>query len=149
MFRAMVAWLTGVPHLGLPPHWAEVATAIATVVLALATVGLGATALVQLIGAGRERTYAVMAEFSRRWDGAEMIQSRRLLAQYGTHLKDWVEYYEAHPERVERYQLLRVPNYFEDLSVMESAGAIPFDMIQQSLGWTIVAMISAGSSPVR
>jgi hypothetical protein len=69
------------------PNWAEVVTAIATVVLAVGAVGaIGAAIFAgqQVREARIGRQAEVAAEFFRRWSDDEMVTTRRLVASYRT-----------------------------------------------------------------
>jgi hypothetical protein len=137
-----LVWVTnriGRPGIGESPlpNWADIATAIAA---GTALIGI----YVAWRTAERARHATTLADISRRWDEPLLVESRQLAARYGIALRDWVEYLDqdvedlAPEEAANLYKLQRIPNFFEDLAILEQAGAITFNMIQKSLGWTIV-----------
>jgi hypothetical protein len=118
--------------------WPEIVTAAGTGVLAATALAALIIGYSQVLEASRSRTATLMADLSRRWDN-ELVEPRRLMGVYGRELEAWVRYfYEEDDESF--YILERIPNFFEDLAVLRQAGAIPIEMIEQSLGWTVWAM---------
>jgi hypothetical protein len=121
--------------------WSEV-TAIATSVLALGLVGaFGATAFAaqQVREARRTREAQMATEFFRRWDEAELVESRRMANRY----KSPEELREAFATLVaadapEAYVLYRELDYFEQLAALESLGALDLEMIKILLGRTLI-----------
>jgi hypothetical protein len=127
------------------PNWAEVLAAIASLISAIAALGaligviVGATiAIGQTREAVQTRHAALMSELSKRWDEPLMVVSRQLGVSYPPErLRQRIEYLEGTREE-ELYVLERTPNFLEDIAVLEARGAIPFDMLRQSLGGTLV-----------
>ncbi len=124
------------------PNWAEQVTAIAT---AVGAVGL-LSAITAAIFAGRqvresERSrHAVMAaDFLRRWDEHDLVETRRLIAQYKTpdDLRDALQEF-VDSNSVQAYVLYRELDYFEQLAALERLGAFDFDLIQLLLGRRLV-----------
>lgn len=81
-----------------------------------------------------------MADLSRRWDEELLTRSREQAATYGKEGPElrarMAELDEEQSE--ELFILQRIPNYFEDLGVLQAVGAISLDMIVESLGRTAV-----------
>ncbi len=118
-----------------------------TAVVACATLGTFVVLLVAAVVARRQlqetitsRHAAELAELSRRWDEPSLERSRRLTVQVGDYLREWVEFLlEEEDADDETLDILeRIPNFFEDLAILEEVGAIPFEMIKKSLGGVIV-----------
>jgi hypothetical protein len=124
------------------PNWAEEVTAIATVVLAvgaLAAIGAAIFAGQQVREARIGRQAEVAADFFRRWSEGPMVESRRLVASYGTPaaLRDaLVRHIDAND--VEAYVLFRELDYFEQLGAMEQHGGFDFGLIETLLGQKLV-----------
>jgi hypothetical protein len=69
------------------PNWAEQVTAIATVILAVGAVGAIVAAIVaaqQVREARIGRQAEVASDFFARWSDAPMVETRRLVASYGS-----------------------------------------------------------------
>jgi hypothetical protein len=124
------------------PDWAEQVTAIAT---AVNTIGLlSAIALVIFASqqarearVGRQAQMAI--EFFRRWDEAPMVESRRLVAEYGTpeELRDALIVFVAE-NSAEAYVLYRELDYFEQLGALERHGGFDFELIRTLLGRRLI-----------
>src|SRR6185312_1266360 len=105
------------------PNWAEQVTAISTVVLAIGAVGaIGAAVFAgqQVREARIGRQAEVAADFFRRWSEDPMVETRRLVASYGSpdSLRDgFLLHVEAND--VEAYVLFRELDYFEQLGAIE------------------------------
>lgn len=111
--------------------------AVATAVVLGVASGL---AIWQIREVAKTRHAALMADLSRRWDEELLAKSREQAAKYGrkgSELRDRIA--ELEEQKTEEYFVLhRIPNYFEDLGVLQTFGAIPLDMIVGSLGLTVV-----------
>jgi hypothetical protein len=123
-------------------NWAEEVTAVATVVLAVgavAAIGAAVFAGQQVREARIGRQAEVAADFFRRWSDAPMVESRRLVASYGSadSLRDaFLRHIVAND--VEAYVLFRELDYFEQLGAMEQHGGFDFDLIMSLLGAKLV-----------
>jgi hypothetical protein len=124
------------------PNWAEEVTAVATVVLAagaLAAIGAAVFAGQQVREARIGRQAEVAADFFRRWSEDPMVETRRLVASYGTpeSLRDgFLRHVDAND--VEAYVLFRELDYFEQLGAMEQHGGFDFGLIKALLGPKLV-----------
>ena len=112
-------------------------------------------ALVALIGAylvwkaaEKARHAALMAELSRRWDEPTLSESRRFMDSLGTNLRATFQRWDD-VQDPRSYILERVPNFFEDLSVLEQVGAIDFEMIRMSLGRSVVEVWEIWEPTIR
>jgi hypothetical protein len=120
------------------PNWAEEVTAIATVVLAVGAIGaIGAAVFAgqQVREARIGRQAEVAADFFRRWSDGPMMETRRLVASYGSpeSLRDaFLRHVDAND--VEAYVLFRELDYFEQLGAMEEHGGFDFGVIETLLG---------------
>jgi hypothetical protein len=101
-------------------------------------------ALLALVGiyfawksAEKARHAALMADLSRRWDDPTLAEARRFMDLLGANLQATYERWDR-TQDPRGYILERVPNFFEDLSVLEQVGAIDFEMIRMSLGRSVV-----------
>jgi hypothetical protein len=134
------------------PNWSEITLALATVVLALATVGLTVAAFFALgsIGEARNARNAVqMTDLSRRWDEETNQHVRYLVKEYAMHgVKDFEHAGTPGPDRLkevifklrednsfEYRKLMTDPNFLEDIAIMVDYGGIDFDIVDQSLGY--------------
>jgi len=120
------------------PNWAEEVTAIATVVLAagaVAAIGAAVFAGQQVREARIGRQAEVAADFFRRWSDGPLVESRRLVASFGSplELRDaFLRHISAND--VEAYVLFRELDYFEQLGAMEEHGGFDFGLIETLLG---------------
>lgn len=124
------------------PNWAEQVTAISTAVGAiglLSTVGLAIAAARQVREARHARQSQIAADFVRRWDEDELVETRRLVAQFETKedLRAAFQRYLA-ANSPELYVLYRELDYFEQLGALERVGAVNFDLLQLLLGHRLV-----------
>ena len=124
------------------PNWAEVVTAIATVVLAvgaIAAIGAAMFAGQQVREARIGRQAEVAADFFRRWSDDSLVETRRLVASYGSpeELRDALVRHVAAND-VEAYVLFREPDYFEQLGALEEHGGFDFDLIAKMFGAQLV-----------
>ena len=124
------------------PNWAEEVTAIATVVLAVgavAAIGAAVFAGQQVREARIGRQAEVAADFFRRWSDGPMVESRRLVASYGSP-EDLRNAFLRHigANDVEAFVLFRELDYFEQLSAMEQHGGFDFSLIETLLGPKLV-----------
>ena len=124
------------------PNWAEEVTAIATVVLAagaVAAIGAAVFAGQQVREARIGRQAEVAADFFRRWSDGPMVETRRLVASYGSpdDLRDaFLRHLAAND--VEAFVLFRELDYFEQLGAMERHGGFDFGLIETLLGQKLV-----------
>jgi hypothetical protein len=124
------------------PDWAEQVTAVATVVLAVGAV----SAIGAAIFAGQQvrearigRQAEVASDFFWRWSEAPMVETRRLVASYGSPegLRDALLRHLAAND-TEAYVLFREPDYFEQLGALEEHGGFDFELIRALLGRRLV-----------
>lgn len=132
------------------PNWAEVVTALTTALLAIATIGLAIAAFLALFTiretrratneARRARHAETMTEAARRWNDPLFrglrAKVQKLIADGGEEgLKDeMMKLRETHDPQY--YELLTVPDYFEDLAILMKYRAVTFEMLDDSLGIT-------------
>jgi hypothetical protein len=136
------------------PNWSEITLALATVVLALATVGLTVAAFFALgsIGEARKaRNADQMTELSRRWDEEKNRDVRHLVKQYAENgLPGVAHVAPPGPDRLKEVviklkndnspdyrKLMTDPNILEDIAIMVDYGGIDFDIVNLSLGYQI------------
>jgi hypothetical protein len=124
------------------PDWAEQVTAIATAVGAiglLGAIGAAVFASQQVVEARRNRQAALAAEFFRRWDDADLVETRRLVGQF-TSKEDLASAFSRYiaENAMEAFILYRELDYFEQLAALEREGAFDFSLIRLLLGRTLV-----------
>jgi len=124
------------------PNWAEQVTAIATAVGALGLLGaLGAAVFAgqQVKEARKARESQIAADFFRRWNEDALLETRRLVATFGTRedlsaaFQDFIA-----SNADEAYVLYRELDYFEQLAALEHVGAFDFELIKLLLGATLI-----------
>src|SRR6266508_2731855 len=120
------------------PNWAEQVTAIATAVGAVglvSTIGLAIVAGRQVREARHTRQAQTAADFLRRWDEADLVETRRLVARFETS-EDLCSAFQRYiaENSIEAYVLYRELDYFEQLGALERLGAVHFDLVQLLLG---------------
>jgi hypothetical protein len=120
------------------PNWAEQVTAIATAVGAIGLLGT----IVLAVVAGRQvrevrhsRQAQIAADFLRRWDEPDLVETRRLVARFETKeaLCAAFQHYMA-DNSIEAFVFYRELDYFEQLGALERLGAIHFDLVELLLG---------------
>jgi hypothetical protein len=129
----------------------------ATVALAVITFGLAIAAILALRQLGfavqdleevkRDRHVQVFADLGRRWDGPEMVEALRQERLYNVEqlrklfarayappsrnrFKEWLAKRAASKTVV----LLRIPNFFENLSLIVRAGSLDIKLVSQDYG---------------
>ena len=77
----------------------------------------------------------VGADFVRRWDEAELVAARHLVAQFrtGDDLRDAFRQLIA-TNSVDAFAMYHELDYFEQLGALEELGAVPFDLVRLLLG---------------
>src|ERR1700721_288353 len=124
------------------PNWAEQVTAIATAVSAIGV----RSAIGALIFSGQQarearigRQAEMAVEFFRRWSEGPMLETRRLVAQFGTPeaLRDALTVFVAE-NSAEAYILYRELDYFEQLGALERHGGFDFELIRALLGRRLI-----------
>jgi hypothetical protein len=124
------------------PNWAEQVTAIATAVSAiglLSAIGAVIYAGVQTREARIGRQAQMAVEFFRRWDEDQLVEARRLVAQFETKeaLRDAMVRFIA-DNAIEAYVLYRELDYFEQLGALEVHGGFDFEMVKTLLGRRLI-----------
>ena len=124
------------------PNWAEQVTAISTAIGSiglLSTLGLAIFAGLQVRESQHARHAQIATDFIRRWDEADLVETRRLVAQLGTKeelaaaFQDFIR-----TNSMSAYVLYRELDYFEQLGALESVGAFHFDLIKLLLGRRLI-----------
>jgi hypothetical protein len=124
--------------LATTPNWAEEVTAVATAVGALglvSTIGAVIFAAQQVREARHTRQAGMAADFLRRWDEHDLVETRRLISEFDTPqaLSVAFERFIA-TNSANAYILYRELDYFEQLAALERVGAFSFDLIMLLLG---------------
>jgi hypothetical protein len=107
-----------------------------------ATLGLFLAALGALrqIGEAKKGRFAVAAaDFSRRWDERDLVETRQLIRQYDDGDALCTAYFKLENNKTSdvALKLLREPDYFEDLAILEDQGLIDTEFVRRSLGGII------------
>ncbi len=126
----------------MDPNWAEQVTAIGTAIGAvglLGAIGAAIFAAQQVREARQTRQAGMAADFLRRWDEDALIETRRLVAQYGTNeeLSTALQGFIA-TNSIEAYILFRELDYFEQLAALEQLNAFDFELIRTLLGRRLI-----------
>lgn len=124
------------------PNWAEIVTALATAVGALGLL----SAIIAAVFAGRQvresersRQASMAADFLRRWDEADLVETRHLIGQYRTpeDLSVALQEFIA-TNSLQAFVLYRELDYFEQLASLEYLGAFDFELIRVLLGHRLI-----------
>jgi hypothetical protein len=124
------------------PNWAEVVTALATVIGAvglLGTVGLAVYTGRMVRESERSRHAATAVDFLRRWDEPDLVEARHFVGQFRTpeELRTAFDGFVA-SNSVQAFVLYRELDYFEQLGALESLGAVDFELIKLLLGERLI-----------
>ncbi|MCH7811059.1 MAG: hypothetical protein IH958_00320 [Chloroflexi bacterium] len=114
--------------------WTEIVTVAFVMASFVLLVAAGIFAGLQVGETRRTREAQLMMELTNRWDNDDLLEARRLAALYESNPESLTKVMQT--DREERYQLERVPNFFEDLGVLVS---------EKSLAPRLVAKLMAGS----
>ena len=125
------------------PNWAEILTGVGTSVGALgllSAIGAAIYAGRQVREAERGRQAAMAADFVRRWDEHDLVETRRFVGEFKTpeDLKTALEGFIA-SNSMQAYVLYRELDYFEQLTALERVGAIDFELVKLLLGERLIA----------
>jgi hypothetical protein len=124
------------------PNWAEVLTAVSTAVGAvglLSAISAAIFAARQVREAERSRHSLMAADFLRRWDEPDLVETRHLVGEFkspqelAAALKRFVE-----TNSVQAFVLYRELDYFEQLAALEHIGAFDFELIRLLLGTRLI-----------
>jgi hypothetical protein len=125
------------------PNWAEIVTAVSTAVGAIGLLSAVFAALFaarQVRESERSRQSAMAADFLRRWDEADLVETRHLVGQFETPQQlsaEFRKYIEANS--MQAFVLYRELDYFEQLAALEEVGAFDFELIKLLLGHRLIA----------
>ena len=124
------------------PNWAEQVTAIFTAIGSiglLSTLGLAIFAGLQVRESQQARHAQIAAEFLRRWDEADLVETRRLVARFESAEELAAAFQEyIRTNSMEAYVLFRELDYFEQLGALEHVGALHLQLVQLLLGKRLV-----------
>ncbi len=124
------------------PNWAEQVTAIAT---AIGCIGLTSTLVLAIIAgrqlqeAQRGREAQMAADFIRRWDEADLVDARRLVAEFsdGRALAEaFAEYRQTNS--LSAFVLLRELDFYEQLGALDHIGAFNHELIELLIGNSLI-----------
>ena len=124
------------------PNWAEMVTAIATAVGAVglvSAIGAARFAARQVREAERGRHALMAAEFLRRWNEPDLVETRHFIGQYQTPealaaaLRGFIA-----SNSIQAFVLYRELDYFEQLAALEHIGAFDFELITLLLGQRLI-----------
>jgi hypothetical protein len=140
--------IPGGPRLEAPgmatsdPNWAEIVTAVST---AVGAIGLLSALFAALFAAKqvreleKSRQSALAADFLRRWDEADLVETRHLIGQFETpeQLSTEFQKYVA-SNSMQAFVLYRELDYFEQLAALEHMGAFDTELIKLLLGQRLI-----------
>jgi hypothetical protein len=129
--------------LAADPNWADIVLAVAT---AVGAVGLlfaivAAFFAAQQVREARKSRHADMAaEFLRRWNERDLVETRRLVAQFRTpeELSAAFQRFIA-ANALDAYVLYRELDYFEQLGALVHVGAFDLELIEVLAGPMLIA----------
>ena len=128
-------WVWLVTSISPSTFWSAVSAlaAIGTLVVVLVA---AINALAQIKETVRSRNAALFSEISRRWDEDALVQSRHHASEFSPKgLAKRIQDIEKSGDFDEQQLLFRMPNFFEDLAVLELDGDIPISMIREVARW--------------
>lgn len=119
-------------YMNTGPNWAEIVTAIGTAVVALGLLG----AAIQVRESRRSRYASIAVDIAKTWGKADLTEARGILAGItAENLSVEFERLRSETPRPDRYfVLLREPNFFEWLGVLQRFGWIGCDWIEETVG---------------
>jgi hypothetical protein len=124
------------------PNWAEQVTAIFTAIGSiglLSTLGLAIFAGLQVRESQHARHAQIAAEFLRRWDEADLVETRRLVARFDDAEALAAAFQEyIRTNSMEAYVLFRELDYFEQLGALEHVGALHLELVNLLLGRRLI-----------
>ena len=124
------------------PNWAEILTAVSTAVGAVGLLSAISAALFaarQLRESERSRHSAMAAEFLRRWNEDQLVETRHLIGQFETPEELAVAFTGfIASNSVQAFVLYRELDYFEQLAALEQVGSFDFELIKLLLGRRLV-----------
>ena len=155
LLLALVVCTWWLAALAAEPNWSEIALAVGTAVLAVATAGLALAAFLALgsideARAARNATAAL--ELSKQWDSEDSLRSRwrvdelskKLPGRFGSaHSTPGPDGLRISFERLalqknpEYGTLLRQTNFLDDIAILIKYKGVDFDMVYDSLGFNI------------
>jgi len=91
----------------------------------------------QIKEARKERIRSLASDLSQRWDSSELLKARHFVMQTGDELSTKMQELRQKKELL-YLELLREPNYLEDLGALWKNSAIEVDIIRDSLGDTLL-----------
>jgi hypothetical protein len=119
------------------PNWADIVTALSTLLLAVGAL----LALLAILEARRARHAETITEAARRWDERTFRHVRARVkgiiderSEEGLK-KMMLELRKANS--TDYFELMAIPDYFEDLAIMMTYRAVTFRMVDDSLGVTV------------
>jgi hypothetical protein len=131
-------WIAQVFPIGGTPDWATAMIGFSTLGLFSAALG----ALRQIGEARKARVVQITADFSKQWDGNELLETRQLLRQYEDAEALLTNFIVLSNDRSTDtvLRLLREPDYFEDLAAFSEPPleSISYEYIRRALGDIIV-----------
>ena len=114
------------------PNIPQIVTAVAA---SLALLGIA----LAWLSATRARHASLMADISRRWDEGLLIESRMSAAGFDDpYLLQFYMQVLVEEQSEALFVIQRIPNFFEDLAVLERARAISFRVIRETFGRGVV-----------
>jgi len=116
-------------------QWTDIATAVASICTLLVVLAALLLGWRQLGSMETARKAQLLTDLSRRWDEELLVESRQAASDYagGEELASALERHDQENTR-DYYVLGRLPNFFEDLGILVSEGAISPQMVAKSLG---------------
>lgn len=115
-------------------QWTDIATAVASICTLLVVLAALLLGWCQLSSMETARKAQLLTDLSRRWDEELLVESRQAANRYagGEELASALERHDQQNTK-DYYVLVRLPNFFEDLGILVSEGAISPKLVAKSL----------------
>lgn len=140
-------WHCHMPTDPVGPNWAEILTAVFTFVLSVAAI----LALDAVKESRNARNAEHMADLSRRWDEAPFLEVRRKVKRYADIGLDSFDHVAppgpyrfmesvlklGEDNASDYWKLLTDPNFLENLAILVNRGGMDYELVNDSLGYTV------------
>ena len=122
------------------PNWADILSGVGSMVGAMSLVAAAIYGYKQVRDARKESQVAVIADLGRRWDSDELIHARQQASaltdvQLAEAAKEWDDDPAKHPEF---FELLRIPNFLDDLGLVAECGSVDIDIVNRSMRFIVL-----------
>ena len=122
-------------------NWTDIAVAAAAIATFAVLVAAVIVALCQIQIMRRASQAQLIAAMSRRWDEAQLMESRKKAGEYKNSeaLRDIVKKTLEQGDRDTHNTFVQVPNFFETLGVLVEEKAISLNSVDKLLGSIVIS----------